>query len=33
MERVNAKSVALAAVELCHRGVSSPPGIILTGWT
>lgn len=31
--RVNAKSIALAAVGLCHHGVISPWGILLTGWT
>lgn len=31
MERVNAKSITLAAVELCHLSVMSLWGIFLTG--
>lgn len=31
MERVNAKSIMLAAVELCHLSVMSLWGIFLTG--
>lgn len=33
IERVNAKNITLAAVELCHCGVISPWGVFLTGYT